>query len=188
MLRWVETASTAQARRRRVQQTVDHLLGKSAPVRRSAARRPRWTCPRCGNQFVTRNMYHSCKRYELSTLFTGKARQVRELFDRVRTMVERLGSVKMLPYRDKVGFMVRVRFAGAIPRKGWLDVAFSLRRRIEHPRFHRVETPATHLYIVRVTEPSQLDRELAAWIREAYTIGCQQEAAATRGIRPGVPA
>jgi hypothetical protein len=31
-------------------------------------------------------------------------------------MVEACGPVRLVPYENKVGFMVRVRFAGAVPR------------------------------------------------------------------------
>jgi hypothetical protein len=88
-------------------------------------------------------------------------------------MVGKLGSVKTVPYADKVGFMVKVRFAGAIPRARWLDVGFWLPRRIESPRFHRVETISTgaHVHLVRVTEASQLDRELRGWLKEAHAVG-----------------
>jgi hypothetical protein len=65
--------------------------------------------------------------------------------------------------------MVRVRFAGAIPKKEWLDIGFWLPRRIDHPRFHKIETiyPNAHVHLVGVRAPEQQDRQLAAWLREA---------------------
>ena len=76
---------------------------------------------------------------------------------------------------SRVGFMARVRFAGATPRQKALDVAFWLRRRFAHPRFRRVETlsPDAHIYSIRITDPSDFDCELTAWIEEAYRVGCQ---------------
>jgi hypothetical protein len=72
--------------------------------------------------------------------------------------------------------MVRVRFAGAAPRSQWLDVSFWLPRRLESPRFRRVETllPNAHVHWLRVKEASDLDEELARWLREAYDVGCQR--------------
>jgi hypothetical protein len=69
--------------------------------------------------------------------------------------------------------MVQVRFAGAKPRRRWLDVAFWLPRRLDSPRLHKVETltPYTHIHTVRLTEFSQIDDELVGWLREAYAVG-----------------
>ncbi len=72
--------------------------------------------------------------------------------------------------------MVRVRFAGTIPRTRWLEIGFWLSRRIESPRFRKIETiyPNAHVPLLRITEAAQLDREVAAWLREAYAVGCQE--------------
>lgn len=48
--------------------------------------------------------------------------------------------VTLVPYRDRVAFMVRVRFTGVKPANKWLDVEFWLTRRVESPRFRRIET------------------------------------------------
>lgn len=151
LLRYIDDARTPEGRERRIRKTIEHVLGKDAPSARRGGERPLWTCPRCGNEFVTRNQYHSCRRYDLSEPFSGKPPHIRELFDRFRAMVESCGPVKMLPHRDKVGFMVRV-------------------------RFHKIQTiyPNAHVHLVRITDTAQLDAELAAWIREAYAVGRQE--------------
>lgn len=91
-------------------------------------------------------------------------------------MVEACGRVRMLAYRNRVGFMVRVRFAGATPKKNRLDVGFWLPRRLDSPRFEKIETilPNVHLHRLRVTTADQLDAELAGWLTEAYACGCQK--------------
>ena len=75
-----------------------------------------------------------------------------------------------------VGFLVRVRFAGAVPKTRWLDIGFWLPRRLEHSRFHKVETinPSAHTRVLRIMDSGQLDEEVAGWTREAYAVGCQQ--------------
>jgi hypothetical protein len=191
LLRYVDDARTPETRQRRLIRTVEHVLGREASGRsggesarestsaRADTGQPLWTCPRCGNQFVNRNQFHSCASYELDDLFRGKPPRIRQLFDRFRSMVERLGPVKVLPYQDKVGFMVRVRFAGAVPRKEWLEIGFWLPRRVSSPRFRRVETitPRAHVHLVRITHPSELDREVQGWLREAYAVGRQEHLA-----------
>lgn len=186
LLRSVNDARTPETRKRRIEKIADQVLGTGggtggAPVpgRRAGGRareRALWRCPKCGNQFVNRNQWHSCARYDLSLPFKGNPPYVRALFDRWRKMVEACGRVRMLAYRNRVGFMVRVRFAGATPKKNGLDVGFWLPRRLDSPRFEKIETilPNVHLHRLRVTTADQLDAELAGWLTEAYACGCQK--------------
>jgi hypothetical protein len=175
MIRYVDDARTPEGRRRRIGRVVAQAQGQPHVAAKTDASKPLWTCPKCGHEFANRNQWHSCKRFDLSVPFAGKPAFVRELFEGFRQLVERCGPVKVLPYRHRVGFMVRVRFAGATPRQRWLDAGFWLRRRIASPRFSKVETimPNVHLYQVRISKLEQLDAELAGWLREAYAIGCQ---------------
>ena len=176
LLSYIDDSRTQETRQRRILKTVDHVLGKQAQGVRRRPDRPLWTCPKCGSEFVNKNQYHSCGRYTLSALFAGKPRHIKELFERFRKMVEACGPVKVLPYRDRAGFMVRVRFAGAMPRTRWLDVGLWLPRRVEHPRFHKIETiyPNAHVHLLRLTDVTQLDDEVAGWITEAYLVGRQE--------------
>ena len=109
-------------------------------------------------------------------LFQGKPARIRALYDRFHEMVRQCGPAKVLPYPKKVAYMVRVRFAGAAPTARWLDVGFWLPRRVESPRFRRVETndPNAHVHFLRITDGRQLDAELAGWLAEAYEVGCQR--------------
>jgi hypothetical protein len=177
LIRAIEAATTPTLRLRRIEQTVAHLLGAEVEGRSSRPKRELWSCPKCGNRFVTRNMFHSCRRHRLEDAFEGKPPFVRDLFDRLRTLIESFGPVAVVPYRDRVGFMERVRFGAAIPRRAGLDVHFWLRRRFDHPRFRRVETiyPNAHAFLLRVTGPEEIDAELTGWLREAYAVGRHRE-------------
>ena len=172
LIRYVDDARTPSTRERRIGRSVDHALGKP-PADRRPSGRPMWNCPRCGNRFVNKNQYHSCKRYSLTDPFEGKPDKIRGLFDRFREIVEAQGPVKMIPYSDAVGFMVRVRFGNATPRTRWLDIGLWLQRRVESPRFRRVETiyPNAHVHVLRITEADQLDEEVESWVKEAYQVG-----------------
>ncbi len=65
------------------------------------------------------------------------------------------------------------------PRKTCLDLGFWFPRRIESPRFRKVETltPTDHVHLLRVTEAEQLDEEVMEWIREGYAVGEQKHLA-----------
>jgi hypothetical protein len=138
--------------------------------------RPLWTCPSCGHQFVTANIWHSCTRYTLDHHFTGRDPKLRDLFDAWLAFVERNGPVTVIAQKTRISFQVRVRFAGAIIRKSYIECGFWLKRRVESPRFQRVEAFTKHDfgYYFRLTDKSQLDDELAGWVREAYEVGCQK--------------
>jgi hypothetical protein len=179
LLRYVADARTPETRARYIRRCIDHVRGTPVP---SGSRRPSpalWTCPACGHQFVNRNQWHSCARVDLDEPFRGRPARIRELFDRLRATVESMGPVTLVPYRHRVAFMVRVRFAGAVPRSRWLEVGLWLTRRLDDPRFRKVETiaPNVHLHLLRIEDASQIDAQVAGWLREAYAVGCQEHLA-----------
>jgi len=51
-----------------------------------------------------------------------------------------------------------------------------LARRLEHPRFVRIESisPRNHVHHFRIRALSELDDEVLEWLREAYQVGEQR--------------
>ncbi len=141
-------------------------------------KKPLWTCPKCRHRFVTANRWHSCSRHQIADHFKGKDPIVRKLFDRLRAVIRRFGPVTFYAQKTLIVFQVRVRFVGVATRKDWIDVGLWLKRRVELPRFWRIEspTPRDHVHHVRLSKLGDIDRELAALIREAYAVGCQEQA------------
>ncbi len=185
--RWVDVAETAERRAQRIEVLVAQVKGETGPVKKGPVktgraalrRRPLWTCPKCGHVFVNPNQWHSCRHYSLDEPFARSMPAVRRLFQHLRTMVESVGPVHVQAYRDHVAFLVRVRFLGATPKKRWLDVGFWLPKRVESPRFRKVETltPTDHVHLLRVTRAEDLDKEVLDWVREAYAVGEQRHLA-----------
>lgn len=134
-----------------------------------------WPCPRCKREFANRNQTHSCGKHTLTTHFTGKDRRIRELFDAVLVAVRRLGPVRVLPEKTRIALQVRMSFAQVTPRRKWLDGHLILARRLEHPRFRKVETlsPRNHLHSFRIHSLSDIDTEFCSWLAEAYLVGEQ---------------
>jgi hypothetical protein len=62
------------------------------------------------------------------------------------------------------------------PRRGWLDGHVVLARRLQHPRFRRVETfsARNHRHAFRIAGMGAIDDDFRAWIAEAYLVGEQQ--------------
>lgn len=129
-----------------------------------------WTCARCGHQFVTPNIWHSCTTIELADVFAHSQPAVREAFDRYVELIARCGPITVIPQKTRIAIMGRVRFAGAVVRRDRLIANFALTRRIEDPRL-RVEAInerwIAHRFDLR--SPADLDIPgLGDWVCEAY--------------------
>ena len=135
---------------------------------------PLCTCPKCGARFVTKNMWHSCGPWTLEKLLEGKAPKARMFFDTFVNLARRCGPFQFAPTKTAVYFMVRVRFAQVhrVSERG-MTFGFWLRRRIDSPRFSRVEyIPRNNwIYTVRITTVEELDEDALGWICEAYKVG-----------------
>lgn len=117
---------------------------------------PLWRCPECGRSFANRNQTHSCSNVSLQSHFTGKSEKVRELFDELAGLIKKCGPVKVLPEKTRIAFQVRMSFIAVQVRRDYLIGHFVFGRRIENPRFLRVETlsPRNHLHAFRVDSVS----------------------------------
>ena len=138
--------------------------------------RPLWQCRKCGRLFANRNQSHACGRYKLDHHFLGKPPEIRELFDQVVSLIRTFGPVRILPEKTRIVLQVRMSFAQVTPRANWLDGHVVLARRLEHPRFHRVDTisPRNHVHTFRLTGLRDLDEEFRRWLGEAYAVGEQR--------------
>jgi Domain of unknown function (DUF5655) len=121
-------------------------------------------------------MWHSCSNYPLEYHFVSKDPIVRLLFDNYVKFVERCGPVTIYAQKTRIIFQTRARFTGVMTRKRFLECSLWLKRRIDSPRFHRIETfgGRDHVHYFRLSDPSQLDDELAEFLKEAYAVGCQE--------------
>jgi hypothetical protein len=137
---------------------------------RTTASRPLWRCPRCGHRFVTRNLWHSCGRHRLADHFTGKPANLRATFRRWVAVARSCGPVTVYAQKTRIVIQARVRFAGAVVRREWLDAGLWLKRRVTHPKVCRIEDFGKLGYGVhfRLTAPADIDRRLEALVREAY--------------------
>ena len=137
---------------------------------------PLWRCPRCRRLFANRNQSHACGRYSLASHFAGKPKIVRLIFDKLLATAKRNGPVTVLPEKTRIAFQVRMSFAAFVVRQNWVDGHVVLARRLENPRFRRIETfsPRNHLHAFRLTDASELDAEFRAWLAEAYAVGRQE--------------
>lgn len=138
---------------------------------------PLWTCPRCRRTFANTRQAHACKPLGvLDRNFEQSAPHVRSTFDRILGVVQAIGPVEVLPERSRIALHVRMSFAAFSPRKRWLTGHVVLARRLESPRFVRIETysPRNVLHEFRLSDPEEVDAEVESWLREAYAVGEQR--------------
>lgn len=138
---------------------------------------PLWTCPRCGRGFANRNQVHACRPLgALDHHLTGRPPEVVAIFWRLLELAERNGPVTVLPEKSRVALQVRMSFAAVTPRRRWVDGHVVLARRLEHPRFRRIESisPRNHVHHFRLARLDEVDEEVAAWLAEAYQVGEQR--------------
>jgi hypothetical protein len=136
-----------------------------------------WRCPECGRQFANRNQSHACGlRSTLDSHFEGKSPVVRAIFDEVLRVARRNGPITVLPEKTRIAFQVRMSFAAFVIRRNWVDGHVVLARRLENPRFRRIETfsPRNHLHAFRFENVEDIDAEVASWLAEAYQVGEQR--------------
>ena len=67
-------------------------------------------------------------------------------------------------------------FAQLTPLRAWIDGHVVLARRLEDPRFRKVETisPRNHVHAFRLVSPVEIDAEFRSWLAEAYLVGEQR--------------
>jgi hypothetical protein len=92
----------------------------------------------------------------------------------------------VLAEKTRIALQVRMSFAAFMPRRDWLNGHLVLARRIDSPRFLRVETfsPRNVLHAFRLSGPGEVDAEFAAWLAEAYRVGAQEHLRRHPGNRP----
>ena len=125
---------------------------------------------------MTRNMSHSCARFRIADHFKGKDPSVRKVYLRFKALVKRFGPVTVYAQKTRIVFQTRGRFAGIQVRKNRLDVGLWLKRRREHSRLYKIEfyPPNDYVHRIRLADVSEIDAELAGFVREAYIVGRQE--------------
>lgn len=136
-----------------------------------------WKCPKCGQTFVTKNLWHSCFVKSVDEFFKGKDPKLRQLYEDYVAFVRKCGPITINVNKTRISFQGRVRFAG-VPRirKDGIVGGFWLKRKIESPRFIRVDLipPNNYVYQFLIKDNKDLDSEALAWIKEAYKVGNQE--------------
>jgi hypothetical protein len=100
------------------------------------------------------------------------------LYESFEQMIAACGKYYVAPAKTRIAFLARVRFAGitSLSEQG-MTCAFALPFPLTSPRFVKVEevVPGWWAHRLRITEPSQFDQEIQAWLCESYRLMGMQE-------------
>jgi hypothetical protein len=106
--------------------------------------------------------------------FVGRPR-ARQLFDAYVAALEREGPITISVSKTRIEIMTRARFTGAVVRRDYLRSSLWLKRRVDSPRFVKIEhfggKDWGHTFEIR--DERDLDEELMALLREARRVGDQ---------------
>jgi hypothetical protein len=97
-----------------------------------------------------------------------------ELYERFVELVRACGPFELSISKTAITFKGSRRgFAGAKPKKAWLDGYLDLQRKVTDPRISRASPYTKRLFVhqFRVSALDQLDGDFADWVREAYEVG-----------------
>jgi hypothetical protein len=122
--------------------------------------------------------------YSLEKHFEGKSPGVIALYHRYVGLIEELGSITVEPKKTGISFLVRVRFAGAVLRKKWLEARLWLKHPVTHPTLRRVEKVGARDFIhyFRIEAAGDMDEQFISFLGEAYAVGTQEHL--RRGRKP----
>ena len=136
-----------------------------------------WTCPACGQTFVSPNLPHSCAVVALDDHFAGSAPDVRAAFDALLAAAREHGPVTVNVTKSRISLQARMRFAAVdAPRRDHLTGHLVLTRALPGPAVTRIEflAPYYHLHRFRLAGPGDVGEDLRALLAEAYGVGEQR--------------
>ncbi len=101
---------------------------------------------------------------------------MRRIFDKLAALARACGPVRIYPQKTRIVIQARIRFAGGRPQKSRFIAGFLLPRSTASPRFSDVlDGLSKHYsaYYLPLTRATDVDAQVARWMRRAYRIGCQ---------------
>jgi hypothetical protein len=132
------------------------------------------TCPKCRQQFVNKNQWHSCGTYRVEDFLSDKSKEAISLYIKFVQALQSIGKFTISPAKTRIAFMTRMRFA-AIIRVGrnFINGHIILKKRHESPKFYKIEQGVIHHFRVEKTE--DIDYEFRELLEEAHVVGNQEK-------------
>jgi len=139
--------------------------------------KPLWTCPKCRQKFVTKNLSHSCTQFTVDEFFKGKNPELKKLYYKYVKFVKRCGPIFININKTRISFQGKMRFCGVSSvLKDELKIAFLLTKELDNPRITKIEfiPPVYYIHYLKISSENDLDTELLSWIKESYKMGMRE--------------
>ena len=93
-------------------------------------------------------------------------------YRRILEAARAFGPVAEEPKKTSIHLVARTAFAGIATRRSALILTLKSAEDIRHPRIKKREQTSAHRWHVeiRLTKPSEVDRQLTTWINAAYEL------------------
>jgi hypothetical protein len=110
--------------------------------------------------------------YTVGQHFEGRAPAVRAIYRQITSAAKAVGPFKEEPKKTSIHLARKSAFAGIATRKDALILTIKSAADIRSPRIvKREQASANRWHLeVRLEKPSDVDRELKAWLREAIEL------------------
>ena len=98
---------------------------------------------------------------------------LRRTFDAYVAAARTHGKVTVYAQKTRIVFQRRVRFAGVVVRKDWIEARMWLRRRVDHPLLIKTESYGQLGFGLhfRLSDPQDIDQAMIELLGEAYDVG-----------------
>lgn len=108
----------------------------------------------------------------LEALFANKEAGVRAAYDKVLASLVKVGPVKAELKKTSIHLVRDTSFAGAHPKKAWLDLTIRSDKPIKSSRVRAQEQVSRNRWHqdVRLASPKDVDAEVVGWLRSAYAL------------------
>lgn len=108
----------------------------------------------------------------LDALFSNREPVVREIYDRVMVILAKVGPVNVEPKKTSIHLARSTAFAGAHPKKAWLDLTIRTDKPLKSARVRAQQQVSKNRWHqdVRLTTLKDVDAEVASWLKAAYAL------------------
>jgi hypothetical protein len=108
----------------------------------------------------------------LEALFANKEPAVRAAYDKILASLAKTGPVKAEPKKTSIHLVRGTSFAGAHPKKAWLDLTIRSDKAIKSVRVRNQEQVSKNRWHqdVRLASPADVDAEVVGWLKHAYAL------------------
>ena len=99
--------------------------------------------------------------------------EVKAAVEAVLDTLAQFGPHSVIPVKTMIVVKGARNFAGLTVRHDSADLGIFLPRQLTHRRIHKTERvgPSKYAHHTRLASAAEVDKELKAWLREAYDIG-----------------